>query len=87
MKHVVIYTSPSCGPCKTLKPELMSQAIKRGFSVLAVEASPATQEQFAAAGVRAVPTVVLMDDEREIDRFSGAKSPAMLIEQLIAWGL
>lgn len=86
-KSVVIYTSPTCGPCKTLKPELVAQSIARGFSVVAIEASQATQQSFIDAGVRAVPTVVLLDGEAEIDRFAGAKTPQALSEQLDAWGL
>lgn len=86
-KHVLIYTSPTCGPCKQLKPELMAQAVARGFSVITVEASFDTQAQFQQAGVRTVPTVVFEDDDVEIDRFTGFKSPAALAAQLTAWGL
>jgi thioredoxin-like negative regulator of GroEL len=77
--QVLIYTSPTCGPCKTLKPILFELAEQKDFNCIAVEASPATQKEFLDLGIRTVPTVLVLDDDhKEVSRFSGAKSKAEL---------
>lgn len=86
-KEIVIYTSPTCGPCKQLKPALEAQAASRGFPLRIVEASFETQEEFITAGVRVVPTVIVLADGKEAGRFTGARTPAQLEEQLVNWGL
>lgn len=87
MKEVVIFTSPSCAPCKQMKPVLESLAQERGFPVRQIEMSIGNQAMFVKYGVRTVPTVVCQDGEEEIGRFTGGKTPAALEEQLAAWGV
>lgn len=86
--QVLIYTSPTCGPCKALKPILFELADQRGFNCTAVEASPATQAEFFDLGIRAVPTVIVLDDDhKEVGRFSGAKGKADLEKWLAEAGV
>lgn len=86
--QVLIYTSPTCGPCKTLKPILFELAEQKDFNCTAVEASPATQAEFLDLGIRAVPTVIVLDDDhKEVGRFSGAKGKVDLEKWLAAAGV
>ena len=72
--QVTIYTSPTCAPCKTLKPILMGLAVVYQFNCVAIQAGPNTQAEFVERGVRTVPTVIVFDGDREVARFSGNQS-------------
>ena len=76
--EVLIYTSPTCGPCKQLKPHLIELAIRNKFHLRTIEASMETQHAFIEAGVRAVPTIVVLEGGVEKARRTGALSPAAL---------
>ena len=85
---VVVFTSPTCGPCKRLKPELIAQAELRGFELEIVELSDDTRPRFAEHGIRAVPvTMLVTDDGTEIERVPGQLSAATVEAKLIGWGL
>lgn len=71
-KKVVIFTSPTCGPCKRLKPELAEQAEKRGFEFEIVELSDETRPKFVEKGIRNVPVTMLYEDGEEVDRKVGS---------------
>jgi thioredoxin-like negative regulator of GroEL len=86
-KFVRIFTSPTCAPCRQLKPELEFQAQQRGFTLDKVELAVATQDVFAKFGVRAVPVTMLMDGETEVDRFVGPLTPSGVEAKLAEWGL
>lgn len=87
MKSVTIFTTPTCGPCKRFKPELVREAAERGFKLEIVELSADTRPAFDKHGVRGAPTVIVFDGDKEFDRFSGAKSPEELARALTTWGL
>jgi len=62
-----------CGPCRTLGPVLEKLADEYGGSfVLGKIDADAEQELAAAFQVRGIPFVVLMDQGRPVDAFSGA---------------
>lgn len=85
---VIIFTSPTCGPCKRLKPELKLQAEKRGFELEIVELSDVTRPRFNEHGVRNVPVTMLVDEDgAESSRITGQPTPTALEKQLIEWGL
>jgi thioredoxin-like negative regulator of GroEL len=85
MREVVAYTSPTCAPCRQLKPELQFQSQQRGFKLTVLELGSATAGDFAAAGVRAVPVTVLLEDGQEVDRFSGGMTPTAIESKLVEW--
>lgn len=82
--EVTIFTSPTCGPCKVLKPMLMQMAIEHNFNCLAVEASPGTQAIFGKYEVRSVPTVVVTDGNKELGRFTGVRTQESVFDFLKA---
>jgi len=87
MKEVIVFTSPTCAPCKQLKPELEFQSKHRDFPMRVVEMKFENQEEFAKYGVRNVPTVVCHDGEQEIGRFIGGMTTTAIEAKLAEWGL
>ena len=70
-----------CGPCKTMAPQFASAAAQLPdvrFVKVDSDASPAASAQF---GIRSIPTLVLFQNGREVDRLSGVL-PA---RDLVAW--
>jgi thioredoxin 2 len=68
-----------CGPCRMVSPALEQLATERAGSLklvkVDVDAAPATAQQFE---VRAVPTLLLMDDGQVVARQAGAAPVAAL---------
>lgn len=88
-KKVVVFTSPTCGPCKRLKPELKFQSEHLGFELEVVELAQdgSNRDRFRDARVSAVPVTVLMEDGKEIDRFQGGMTPTAISVRMSEWGL
>ena len=86
-KEVIVFTSPTCAPCKQLKPELEFQSQHRGFAMRVVEMKFENQAEFAKYEVRSVPTVVCHDGEQEIGRFIGGMTTTAIEAKLAEWGL
>lgn len=87
MLELVVYTSPNCVPCATLKPELVKLQEIYQFPLRFVMASPKTQAVFAAMQIRSAPTVTCMKGGKCVGMFVGAKTPDALHEQLVTWGI
>lgn len=87
MKEVIVFGSPTCAPCRQLKPEMEFQSQHRSFPLRVVEMSFENQAEFMKYGVRAVPTVVCHDGEQEIGRFIGGMTATAIEAQLQEWGL
>lgn len=73
MIKVLRFTASWCGPCKSLAP--LVESVKRDVPVEVIdideEASTKLASQF---GVRGVPTLVMLDDDREVKRLVGMTS-------------
>jgi thioredoxin reductase (NADPH) len=71
---LVVYTSPTCGPCHVLKPQLKRVLDELGGRAQGVEididADPAIAEQ---AGVTGTPTVQLFHDKQLSQTWRGVK--------------
>jgi thioredoxin reductase (NADPH) len=71
---LVVYTSPSCGPCHVLKPQLKRVLEELGGRAqgveIDIESDPAIAEQ---AGVTGTPTVQLFLDKELIQTWRGVK--------------
>ena len=71
---LVIYTSPSCGPCHVLKPQLQRVIQELGGSAQAVVIDiEADQEIAEQAGVNGTPTVQLFHNKAMVKQWRGVK--------------
>jgi thioredoxin len=79
MVKVLDFTAAWCGPCKTLKPVLDALAKEYGSRIEIVqidtEVDPLAAQQY---NVRAMPTIVLIRDGKEVGRTVGARPRAFL---------
>jgi thioredoxin-like negative regulator of GroEL len=71
MKKIMYFSAPWCVPCQTLGP-VMDQV---GTVIPVVKVNTDYEADLVArANVRSVPTVILVENDQEIRRFTGAKS-------------
>ena len=80
MKQVNYFSAKWCGPCKVFKP-VMEELSSEGHSIefIDVDEQGAIANQF---GVRSVPTTVIMENGKEIDRFVGAVAKNQVMERI-----
>ena len=77
MRRLYYYSAPWCGPCQSFGP-VMDQ-ISSVIPVVKVNVDYET-DLAARANVRSVPTVILVEGETEIRRFTGARSYQQVID-------
>ena len=78
MKTVYYFTADWCQPCKRTRPiveELNREQAEAGFQIIDVDYNPELVKTFA---IRSVPTFILFNDEKEINRISGAQTKESL---------
>lgn len=71
MKKVLMFSATWCGPCRQSKPVFNNlKETKTGYEyqVIDIDENPVMATNF---GVTAVPTFVVMEGDREIDRVMG----------------
>jgi thioredoxin-like negative regulator of GroEL len=79
-KELFYYTANWCNPCQTLGPIMDEIAIQIPVRKQNIDyIDPAVLE---AANVRNVPTVILVENEQELRRFTGVKSHSQIINWL-----
>jgi len=81
---IVDFWSPTCGPCKRLGPVLTKVATKYAgrVAVVEVDTSSARPEILAGRGIRAVPTLLLVDGGEEFHRVTGYHPPGWFDEMI-----
>jgi thioredoxin 1 len=84
MKLILYFTAEWCNPCKQTKPiveELNREQIMAKFFIIDVDSEIEMAKDFE---IRSVPTFVVMKDNIEIHRTTGAKTRQQL-EELIRY--
>lgn len=70
-----------CGPCQTMAPQFLSAAAQLPdvrFVKVDADAAPLASAQY---GIRSIPTMILFNRGREMDRLSGV----VTARDLVAW--
>jgi thioredoxin-like negative regulator of GroEL len=72
MKNVFYFTAEWCGPCKKTRP-IVEEMKREGFEFQIIDAD---YEQLLVKRfeIKSVPTFILFENEKEIDRTTGAKT-------------
>ncbi len=80
MKTMKYFTATWCGPCQSFKP-VMNEIASEGYSIEFIDVD---QEQNKATkyGVRSVPTTVIEENGKEVNRFVGAIPKDQVIAKL-----
>ena len=84
MKMILYFTADWCNPCKKTRPiveELNREQIMAKFFIIDVDSELEMTQDF---GIKSVPTFVLMKDNTEIHRVTGAQTRQQL-EELIRY--
>ena len=79
MSHVLYFTADWCNPCQRTRP--IAEELKRDglidFVFVDADSEIELLEQF---GIKSVPTYILLEDGKEINRMSGAKTREQFLE-------
>ena len=84
MNMILYFTADWCGPCKQTRPiveELNREQIMAKFFIIDVDSEIEMAKDFE---IRSVPTFVVIKDNTEIHRTTGAKTRQQL-EELIRY--
>lgn len=83
MLKVFCFSASWCGPCKAMKPVIQSIADdnkdKFEFVFVDIEESPDMAKSY---GIRGVPTYVVVKDDKEVERISGATTKDKMLGKL-----
>lgn len=79
MKKVLRFTASWCGPCKALAP--IVETVKGDILVEVIDIDEEANANLATKlGIRGVPTLVMMEDDKEIKRHVGMTNKDKLNE-------
>jgi len=77
MKKILYFTAPWCGPCQTLGPIIESLSGQINYEKVNVDENQDLSIQY---GVRNVPTLLLLENEKEVSRLVGVQSKETILE-------
>lgn len=78
MKKFLYFTAPWCGPCQMFGPT-MDRISQSGITVVKVNVDE-NKDLALQYNVRSVPTTILLKNELEINRFTGARSEQQIMQ-------
>ena len=79
-KKLLDFYADWCQPCKMQAP-VIDELKKEGFNVKKVDID--TEEELTSKyGVMSIPTMIVVENGKEIKRFMGVQSKATLVEAL-----
>lgn len=80
MKTAKYFSATWCGPCQTFKPT-MKELASEGYNIEFIDVDE-NNEAAAEYNVRSVPTTVIMENGKEIDRLVGAQTKRVMLERM-----
>ena len=83
MIHVLHFWSPTCNPCKVIKPALedIKEEFEGKIDWISINTKEDPKGYAPRLGVSVVPTIIVFKDDTEIGRYSGTQ--IAIIYQLI----
>ncbi len=79
MKHILYFTADWCNPCKKVRPiveELNRESGNTRFQFIDADSELDLVRSFE---VRSVPTFIVLEDGKEVNRVSGAQTREQLL--------
>lgn len=80
MKHIEFFSSPTCAPCKLIKPVLEELIKEENIEVKIFDLAEDGRDLFVDKNVRSTPTMIFYNDGKEYNRFSGFIPKDKLLE-------
>ena len=78
MKRIIRFTTSWCGPCKSMAMNLEAANLGLPIEVVDIDIHPDVAAEY---GVRSVPTLILLDENIQMNRIIGTKT----VNQLQEW--
>ena len=83
MPVLVEFTADWCGPCRMMAPVLDQVADERAQSLRVVQVDTDTDPELSIRfNILGLPTMAVFDDGEMVASFTGARSKAMLLQQI-----
>jgi len=80
MKTAKYFSAAWCGPCKQFKP-IMQELSDEGYNIEFIDGDE-NREVAIKYNIRSIPTTVIEEEGKEINRLLGVKSKEEIIEEL-----
>ena len=81
MKTAKYFTASWCGPCKAFKP-IIEELKVEGYPINIIDIDE-NSNLATEYSIRSVPTTVILEDGKEIERFVGARTKQLIRGRLI----
>ena len=75
--RILRFTAPWCQPCKDLAKNILKSNITLPIEVIDIDLNPELATEY---GIRSVPTLIMLDWNKEVKRITGNKSTKELEE-------
>lgn len=75
--EVLRFTASWCQPCKALAKQLDELGLSENITVVDIDDNPTLAQKH---GIRSVPTLVVIENEKEVKRMVGVKAKDILVE-------
>ena len=76
MRKILYFTASWCAPCKALSPIMDSLQGQINFDKIDVDSNTDLSTQY---GVRGVPSLVLVENGKEVSRLTGVQSKEQIL--------
>lgn len=82
MKEIKLlsFSMTTCNPCQTLKP-ILKELSEEGVDIEFIDAKDDIQKS-SEYGIRKVPSIIILKEDKEVFRFVGIKSKAEIKDLL-----